>query len=662
MPTSVTRSVAQLNESTLRELGLLHRRTHPHQQPSVIHFDQLIRDMTFTFTAVLLIVVVVFCLVDRAEAEISYKHCLGPADTGGQAAQGRFFNVCVQEEHFENLTREWDFSKSVIRNTQFTGCTFHFPTSRNQALDDTTWNNVTFKACTFGGKQGTQKQIASFSHATMQNVLFEDCVFSSSFDLSFEKFSLDSVTFRNCIFRNEIRFAKGDVSRMTISHSILGSPTANGTEKNGGNMLMSEMSLHRILIHSTIGSGSIRIQSASVDELEVISSRIGALSCHEQVTNKDGRAKKRITLDRSLIKNVSFTDGFYCDQTEITGLDLLDIRVRNHLDLSKSDIVNLVVKNITSYADDVCSSFSLRDATVEGDTLSDVATTKITFAGAKFMEGITFVNVSISNKDIDLSGTIFSQEIINKECCTLSCLKTGCMCDISHEALVCPKGNASTNVNAKDSCFPARSVVKTVNPLGSCVYKTMEEIHFGDALFYKFGVDTSDVYFFGHKTSSQWGVYRRVTATTNELENERTYVLYISHAHILPVAGRGKIPARMVMVGDKLFTDRGDLATVSVLEDQVMRGMYSPITTSGSLSVDGIIVSAYTEILPERTAAAMLAPFRALYDNSRWGRVILRRMNWLHERSAADYVRMFKATIAGLYKLAGWRSLHMQST
>lgn len=660
-PRFLTRFIRKPNQSTLRELELFHRPTHPYPVLYVINFDQVTQDMRLMFTTLLHFLFLVFCLVAQAVGEVSYKHCLGPADTGGQAAKGKFFNLCIQQEHFGNHTREWDFAKSTIKNTQFTDCTFHFPTSPNQAFDDTTWNNVTFKACTFGGEQGTRKQIASFSHSTMHNVLFEDCVFSSSLELLFERFSLDTVMFKNCTFKNTIRFTKGDVQRMTVSRSTLGSPIANGTEEYGGNMLMSEISLHRILIHNTIGSGSIRIQSASVDELEIISSRIGALSCHEKVTDREGRAKKRITLDRSVIKNVSFTDGLYCDQTEITGLDLLDIRVRNRLDLSRSDIVNLVVKNITSYADDVCSSFSLRDATVGGETVADVATTKITFAGTKFMEGITFVNVSISNKEIDLSGTIFSQEVINKECCTLSCLETGCKCDISHEALVCPTGNASTNVNLKDSCFPARSVVKAANPRGSWEFKTMEQISFGDALLRNLGGDTSGVYFFGHKTSSQWAIYRKVTATTKELENERIYILYISHGHILPVLGKGSIPARMVTIGDKLFTDRGDLATVSLLEDQVMRGMYSPITTSGSISVDGIIVSVYTEILPERIATAMLAPFRALYTYSTLGRVVLRHMNWLHEHSAADYVRLCKATFSGLYNFAGWGSLDTHS-
>ncbi|KAI0558062.1 hypothetical protein FGB62_238g09 [Gracilaria domingensis] len=480
-----------------------------------------------------------------------------------------------------------------------------------------------------------------FTHTTMHNVLFENCTFESSLDVMFEKFALDSVTFKNYTFNNHMRFSHGDVKRITISHATLGTHSSSGSPNDGGEILMSDMSLSRALVHHTNGSGYIRFQSASVEDFEVQSSRISSVMCHEEV--KAGAIpKKKISLQTAMFKNVSFTDGFYCDKTEITGLHLLDVKIRNYIDLSKSDITNLVINNVTSYTENVCSTFSLADAIVDGKTVADINTTEVTMAGAKFLKGIMFINVSISSKDIDLTGTIFSQEVINKECCTLSCLESGCMCDISHESVVCPRGNSTVNVNAKDSCFPALSLVKTVTPLGHARPKPMSELNFGDAVIHGSDSVASDVFFFGHKSESQWALYRRIIAKNYETAQEQTYTLHISESHFLPVAGRGEVPARLVTVGDKLFTDEGGLALVLAIEEHMMKGMYSPITMSGSLSVDGIIVSVYTDIIPKPMAVAMLSPLRALYQHSTFGRFFLGRVHWLHERSAAIIVRQFK--------------------
>ncbi|CAN8071580.1 unnamed protein product [Agarophyton chilense] len=480
-----------------------------------------------------------------------------------------------------------------------------------------------------------------FTHATMHNVVFEDCAFEKSLDVVFEKFALDSVIFKNCTFKSQMHFSRGDVKRFTISHSTLGSGSPNSTEKNRGEILMSDMSLSRALVHDTVGSGFIRFQSASVEDFEIQSSRIGGVTCHEQVEG-DEIPRKKISLQTAMFKDVAFMDGFYCDRTEISGLDLLNVEVGNFIDLSNSDIVNLVVKNVTSHVQDVCSTFSLRDAVVDGKAMADINTTKVILAGAKFFEGIKFINVSIASKEIDLRGTIFNQEVINKECCTLSCLESGCMCDISHESVVCPRGNSTVNVNAKDSCFPALSVVQRVTSSGNIQATPMNALNFGDAVIHNSISEASEVFFFGHKSASQWALYRRVVAKTYETGREQIYTLHISESHLIPVAGRGDVPARLLNVGDELFTDQGGLARVLAVEDHVMQGMYSPITTSGTLSVDGILVSAYTDIIPKHAAVALLSPLRALYYHSTFGRALLRRVNWLHERSAAGFMRKMK--------------------
>ncbi|KAI0556614.1 hypothetical protein FGB62_381g02 [Gracilaria domingensis] len=221
-----------------------------------------------------------------------------------------------------------------------------------------------------------------------------------------------------------MRFSHGDVKSIKICHAKLGTHSSSGSPNDEGEIVMSDMSLSRALLHHTIGSGYIRLQSASVEDFEIQSSRICGVTCHEE--NKAGAIPKtKISLQTEMFKNVSFTDGFYCDRTEISALDLLDVKIKNYIDMSKSDITDPVSKNVTAYMENVCSPFSLADAIVDCKTVAVTNTTKVTMAGTKFLEGIMFMNISISSKDIDPTGTIFSQEIINKEYCALSCLESG---------------------------------------------------------------------------------------------------------------------------------------------------------------------------------------------------------------------------------------------
>ncbi|KAI0560381.1 hypothetical protein FGB62_114g15 [Gracilaria domingensis] len=110
-------------------------------------------------------------------------------------------------------------------------------------------------------------------------------------------------------------------------------------------------------------------------------------------------------------------------------------------------------------------------------------------------------------------------------------------------------------------------------PLRHAQPKPLRELIFGDAVIHGSDPVASDVLFFGHKSESQWARYRRITAKSYETAQEQTYTLHTSESHFLPVAGRGEVPACLVTVGDKRFTDDGSLELGLAIEEHMMKGL-----------------------------------------------------------------------------------------
>lgn len=94
-----------------------------------------------------------------------------------------------------------------------------------------------------------------------------------------------------------------------------------------------------------------------------------------------------------------------------------------------------------------------------------------------------------------------------------------------------------------------------------------------------------------------------------------THALELSAGHLVYMADGSVTRAGDVCVGDFLLAiDGGDSASVSVtnISQVTRRGVYAPVTQSGRLILDGVIVSCYTDALGDVTAHALAAPVRAL--------------------------------------------------
>lgn len=520
-----------------------------------------------------------------------------------------------------------------MKKSNFSSCTFLDSPDRALNFEGTTWEDVIFKECIFGSKD-----IAStiaFTHTSFQGVVFDGCTFRTAANILFENFSFSNVEFRNCTFYSETMASLGYILGLTINGSrFLASPEKTGRDEEG-NLKFSQVTANRLIIQNSVSEGEIRFQDSAIRDLDIHDCKIGRVACHEEII-KGREAEKTTQLNQTMVYNVSLSDGMYCDQTEFRGLQLQEVKVRNTLDLCKSNIENLAVINVTSLSNETCSEFALCSAEIRGQIIiTNVTTTKTTIAKSTFYDAIHLEKFSVLNTDFDLTDTIFSQEKINDECCTESCLSHGCKCDVSLEPLFCPRGNSTVNVNVKDSCFPAMSTVSVVDDSSRIVKTRMRDLRHGHRVLHQRDASATDVYFFGHKTQKQ-ALYKVFTTYAADARPGRErHTLTISPGHLLPVKGRGVLPAREVQTGDALITEEGHDAVVTKVGHEVRQGMYAPTTLSGLLAVDGIRVSCYTEVVPAWLAHVVLAPLRALYGMGGGARKLVGRFNVLHDTSHA---------------------------
>ncbi|XP_019618444.1 PREDICTED: uncharacterized protein LOC109465529 [Branchiostoma belcheri] len=169
---------------------------------------------------------------------------------------------------------------------------------------------------------------------------------------------------------------------------------------------------------------------------------------------------------------------------------------------------------------------------------------------------------------------------------------------------------------SKGFCFPALSTVMAPN--GEHI--TMECLQVGTSVVVpsqkvtKPSVD--EVFLFGHANP-------QTCASFLSIQTESGKCIDISEGHfmyILDPKGMCPVltPAKDVRVGDSVYVVvNASLPTVLdkvVKVEQVLRrGLYCPHTLSGTLVVNGVCVSTYTEMLPPYLAHPLLLPVRCLY-------------------------------------------------
>lgn len=166
-------------------------------------------------------------------------------------------------------------------------------------------------------------------------------------------------------------------------------------------------------------------------------------------------------------------------------------------------------------------------------------------------------------------------------------------------------GGLTKNVvaaNASATCFPGDATVV----LGDGKVVEMASLNIGDVVMSSPG-KYSQVYLFSHRHR---GVLTEHVEVSLADYADRP-VLTLTGGHHLRVNGLLKA-ASEIRIGDTLETVDG-VKSVRRLRRVVKKGLYNPHTMEGTIVVNGVICSTYTEEINASAAHALLAPMRTLF-------------------------------------------------
>lgn len=158
--------------------------------------------------------------------------------------------------------------------------------------------------------------------------------------------------------------------------------------------------------------------------------------------------------------------------------------------------------------------------------------------------------------------------------------------------------------SSSSTCFPASSTVAMAD--GS--HKHIGDLAIGDAVLSSSpsGHNNNKVVAWAHNSPA-------VTADFLSLSTHNNLTLTLSPGHYLPVADLGLVPAQRVATGMALYDEQGRPSLiVTHVKAITARGLFNPLTTDGSLVVDGVAVSTFTTAFEPVAAHAALTPLRGV--------------------------------------------------
>lgn len=155
------------------------------------------------------------------------------------------------------------------------------------------------------------------------------------------------------------------------------------------------------------------------------------------------------------------------------------------------------------------------------------------------------------------------------------------------------------------TCFPSDANVElasgAVIPIRSL--KIGDNVRTGPASF-------SKVFMFTHKDENTLNYFVRIQGRSG-------HFIELSDGHYIPANGEMRA-ARKVKVGDLIMLADGTETNVASVSTVRKRGLHNPQTVDGSILVNGIVSSTYTEAIRPQAAAALLLPVRAAFVSGIW--------------------------------------------
>jgi hypothetical protein len=169
-------------------------------------------------------------------------------------------------------------------------------------------------------------------------------------------------------------------------------------------------------------------------------------------------------------------------------------------------------------------------------------------------------------------------------------------------------------------CFPSDAIVMTVTGP-----KKMKDVSLGDNLRVittDGRVEFSPTVGWLHREPEGIGAYLRITTSRRQV--------HISEEHLVGTIKGGQVdfvPAREAVVGTALLEcdnsvspQNGRVAVwgnpVQKVEKVQMKGVFAPLTESGTIVVDGVGASCYACTRSHKAAHAAMKPMRAMYRHN----------------------------------------------
>lgn len=155
-------------------------------------------------------------------------------------------------------------------------------------------------------------------------------------------------------------------------------------------------------------------------------------------------------------------------------------------------------------------------------------------------------------------------------------------------------------------CFPSQARVQVESEKKTI---RISELRVGDKVLVE-GNKYSEVFLFTHHMKTVRSKFIRISTASGAS-------LALSPNHYIPVSGRLHA-SRKVTVGQNVTLSNGQLDMVISVTEEVLWGLHNPQTMEGSIIVDGIVASTFTESIQPSTAFALLSPIKLLYSLRLW--------------------------------------------
>lgn len=644
--------------------------------------------------------IITIIILPFTTAEILFKECTHQIDLGKEPSKGHIFNSCIRDHEFLHEDHAWDLEKSNIRQTKFTSCTFRsVKKDRVHSLSHTAWTDVEFIDSVFIST--SDQPSINFTNVYMRNVNFVNCSFTSGTDIVFESFDIKNLLFDRCNVAGRLLFTKGDAHYVSFQSSTFGArkfrDSRSGLIRHHGDVSFSYVNLYDFQFVKCRGdANAISVSHAEIAEFKITQSTVGIFECvpifaDDREETSSNTLLSHVQMNYTDIYETTFADRFTCVNAAMLRLTVREVSFHNAFNLSQSTVI-AVIRGLTgtSKKKNKKSVIDMDKAIIPvRSEFTNISNVRLSWRSARIAEGISTSGWDWADgeSDVDIRGTVFTKARVGGHCCSELCTVEendggvkgngkGCFCDVTETEngkLKCPPigedvrfEEAEDDTDKGAQCFPADAIVYArdgervrMEDLKIGTHVSVETNNTGMRQHYDLGV----VYFFGHKsvspmTQTDIKQYTFISMEIQAISSGQVYKLRMSSDHLLATFSRGKLAARQIRIGDAVYTIDGK-ALVTNTSHVRAAGLYAPVTTSGTVVVDGVFVSCFTTAVDEIIGHALLLPVRwlLLVGGGFGGSVVMRWGTWLHSDERAGHVRKWRGLrtygVAGMEEMRG---------